>query len=302
MNIFRTKCIILCALVSCATSALAGDTPSPKPDGDFPYVIMFETGSVDFAQGDAITISELRGSTNRIVQGGTYCITGAYTLDSQDAADLCFYATTTNKTASKVASEQSVRVSKGSGSFRLVKRMDDPGYLHLSFYAHGHNVGGVYFGQEPWVMRRKPAPHSNSAGGAQKYIPKGPNDALIHYLGDPVPPPAELDAAYSKDGLARAIDTAAANANIKIAKVEIDDSEFPFLVALDFANNGDKEKLKAQIAKMPTYAVTGGVGGDTTYATSITPTSVFPPNSYQTIYHRLLLRESVLFERFTATQ
>ena len=80
---------------------------------------------------------------------------------------------------------------------------------------------------------------------------------LFNYLGNPVAPPADLDPDYTKEGLARAMQTAAQNAGISLMKVEIDDSEFPFLIGVVFAGERDKQKLKDEIAKVPAYESSG---------------------------------------------
>ena len=51
-------------------------------------------------------------------------------------------------------------------------------------------------------------------------------------------------------------------AGISLTKLEIDDSEFPFLVGVVFADPGDKEKFKEQIGKAAAYSFSGGVGGE----------------------------------------
>ena len=128
----------------------------------------------------------------------------------------------------------------------------------------------------------------------------GPNQVLFDYLGNPVPPPANLDAAYTKEGMIQALQTAVQQAGITLTKLEIDDSEFPFLVGVVFAGNGDKEKLMEQIEKLPAYKSSGGVGGELTYSMNIVPYSAFPREAGDRIYHRMMLREAVLFDRINA--
>jgi hypothetical protein len=70
-----------------------------------------------------------------------------------------------------------------------------------------------------------------------------------------------MNTAYSKEGLIQAMQAAAQSAGISLVKLEIDDSEFPFLVGVVFAKPVDKEKLKEQLGKVPAYALSGGVGG-----------------------------------------
>jgi len=112
-----------------------------------------------------------------------------------------------------------------------------------------------------------------------------------------------MDAAYSKEGLIGAMEAAAQNAGISLVKVEIDDSEFPYLVGVAFAKPGDKEKLKQQIVKSGTYSSTGGVGGDIDYIMNIVPYTAFPRESSQRAHRRMMLRESVFYDKlFTGTR
>ena len=129
--------------------------------------------------------------------------------------------------------------------------------------------------------------------------PTGPNQVLFDYLGDPVAPPANMDAAYTKEGLTSAMREAAQAANITLTKVEVDDSEFPFLVGVVCANNGDVEKLKEQIRKMTAYNYTGGVGGVTGMVMNLVPYSVFPTDAQNRIPHRMMLREAVFYDRMS---
>ena len=294
-----------CAALRLLDTALAADPPS-----DFPYAVSYELGDSEFAPGDSITIQELRGTATDIQTGGSYCVTGTYTLKSQDAADLSFFATTTNKTPTPIVPRQTMRISKGTGTFRLSKHVADQGYLHLTFYsrATGQGFGGVYFGQDPWVLRHKHFSYRDSAPRQEKALARepvsatGPNRVLFDYLGNPVAPPENLDTAYSKEGLTRAMQTAAQDAGVSLAKLEIDDSEFPFLVGVIVSNRDDMEKFKKHVRKLPAYNFTGGVGGNTSYAMSLVPSSAFPADAGQRIYHRMLLREAVLSDKINGVQ
>ena len=125
------------------------------------------------------------------------------------------------------------------------------------------------------------------------------NQALYNYLGDPVAPPAGMDTAYTKQGLTSAMQDAAQAANVTLTRVEVDDSEFPFLVGVVCANKGDMEKLKEQIRKMDVYNYTGGVGGDTTMVMDLVPYRAFPADAHQRIYHRMMLREEMLSDKIS---
>ena len=304
MKINRIKLLSGLA-AACAALPLLADTTPGNPPQDFPRALQYELGDSEFAPGDSITIQELRGTADDIRPGGTYCVTGTYTLNSQDEADLSFFATTTNKNPTPVDEQQTVHVMKGTGSFRLVQRMTSDGYLHVTFYslATEQGFGGVYFGQGRWVLRHKQWSYRDSAAQPEKpdvrepVSATGPNQVLFEYLGNPVAPPENLDAAYTREGLTHAMQAAAQNAGISLVKLEIDDSVFPFLVGVVVANRGDMEKLKEQIRTMTAYNYTGDVGGNTRYAMNLVPNSAFPAEANQRIYHRMMLREAVLFDK-----
>jgi hypothetical protein len=169
--------------------------------------------------------------------------------------------------------------------------------------ATGQGFGGVYFGQGRWVLRPKHFSYRDSASRPEKpdvrepVSSTGPNQVLFDYLGNPVAPPENLDVSYTKEGLTHAMQAAAQNAGISLVKLEIDDSEFPFLVGVVVANRGDMEKLKEQIRKVAAYNYTGGVGGNTSYAMNLVPYSAFPTEAKQRIYHRMTLREVMLSDK-----
>jgi hypothetical protein len=179
----------------------------------------------------------------------------------------------------------------------------------VTFYSrkNGQGFGGVYFGQGQGVLHDKHFSYHDSAAhpasnGAEPVSSTGPNQVLFNFLGNPVAPPSNMDSAYTKDGLDQAMKTAAQNAGIALVKLEIDDSEFPFLIGVAFANPGDKPKLLEQIRKVPSYSTSGGVGGETTYAMNIVPYHAFPPDMGQRIYRRMTLREAVLHEKLVGTR
>jgi len=136
-----------------------------------------------------------------------------------------------------------------------------------------------------------------STHASEPATPAGPNKVLYDYLGDPVASPANMDAAYTKEGLTRAMQAAAKAAGITLAKLEIDDSEFPFLVGVVFTKSGDRQKLNEQISKMAAYNYTGGVGGEKSRIMNLVPSSAFPAEARQRIYHRMSLREEIFFNR-----
>jgi len=295
-------------LFALARVALADNTAQ-----EFPYALPYELGDWEFAPGDKIMIEELRGTGQTITTGQTYCVTGSYTLASKDHADLSFFATTKNPNPTPIDPKQTVRIKKGSGSFRLIKTMNEDGYLHVSFYS-GSSFGGVYFGQGEWVLhdkhfsllqdavRSRESAASDTGSTSQKEVSvNGPNRTLFDYLGNPVEPPANMEPAYTKDALTKAIQSAAQTAGVALKRLEIDDSEFPFLVGV-ICEAGQADKLKEQIRKLTDYAYAGGVGGETSYAMNIVPHRAFPPHAAQRIYRRMLLREAVLLDKINAQQ
>jgi hypothetical protein len=295
----------------CAALPLLADTNAPgNLPLDFPRAVPYELGDSEFAHGDSITIQELRGTADDIRPGGTYCVSGTYTLNSQDEADLSFFATTTNRASTPIDAHQTLHVIKGTGSFRLIKQVTDQGYLHLTFYTRttGQGFGGVYFGQGRWVLRHKQFSYRDSTSRPEKPDVRepvsftGPNQVLFDYLGNPVPVPANLDAAYTKEGLTHAMRAAAQNAGISLVKLEIDDSEFPFLVGVVCASRGDLENLKDQIRTITDYNYTGGVGGNDKFAMNLVPSGAFPAEARERIYHRMMLREEIFYNRMNAVQ
>jgi hypothetical protein len=277
-----------------APCAFAAPDASDGTSTDLPFLVPFELGDTQFPPGDSIVIRQVRGTSEKIMVGGTYSVDGAYTLSSMDEAELAFYATTTSNSSNTtpVDQKQKMRIKKGSGSFHLVKTIHEDGYLHVSLYP---GAFGVYFGQGNWVLRSKVPVHSVSLAG--------PNQALLEYLGNPVYPPANLDARYTKEGLVNAVQVAARKAGITVKRIVIDDSEYPFLVGV-VCGGADAVKLKAQIKKMDGYGYSGAVGNDsnsdgsdTCNAFSITPYQAHPREAAQTIDHRLLLRQQVYYDK-----
>ncbi len=276
---------------------------------DFPSVVPFELGMTEFLPGDSITIQTVRGTSPTIRTGETYCVEGTYTLASKDEADLALFATTVTAVSVPTESSQIVRVKKGTGTFRLVKPMREEGYLHVSFYPApgGSSFGGVYFGSGKWLLPKegwsavhlKGQVQDTLGGSSAKSGPvslTGPNQVLFEYLGEPVDPPKDMDALYGKEGLIKAVHRAAEKAGISVKRVEVDDSEYPFLVGI-ICNEGDYPKLTDQLRKLEGYEFNGGVSSPTHSAMNLVPYRVWPPGFGERIGHRTGLRTQVLFDR-----
>jgi hypothetical protein len=113
-----------------------------------------------------------------------------------------------------------------------------------------------------------------------------------------VAPPTNLEPAYTKDGLASAMRSAAQKAGIVLKDLQIDDSEFPFLLGIVCAE-GDYPKMLEEIKKMPAYEEQGGVSSHTCRAINIVPWRVFPSDSAQRIGRRMTLREQMFYDQLS---
>ena len=76
-----------------AVAARGGTTDTAA---DFPAVVAFELGRMEFLPGDSINLQQLRGTSPTIRTGETYYVEGTYTLASRDIAELAWYATTSS--------------------------------------------------------------------------------------------------------------------------------------------------------------------------------------------------------------
>ena len=298
----------LCLATGIAASAPAGLQAAE----DLPHLVSFELGKSEFLPGDTVTIQTVRGTADAFRVNETYCVEGTYTLNSADEADLALFVTTRQDTRTKVDPRQTVRVKRGTGSFRLVETMAAEGYPHVSFYPvpSGSSFGGVYFGQGDWLLAagrrsirdeqvRRDAPVAGQNHGTG-ITSSGANKVLFEYLGNPVATPAKLDAAYTPAGLREAVQSAAAKAGISLRKIEIDDSEFPFLVGV-VSNEGDFPRLKAQLKTMAPYEYYGDVGSHSCTTFTIVPRSTWPADAVQRIHRRATLRMAVFYDKITSS-
>jgi hypothetical protein len=127
----------------------ADEPVANAPSVDMPHVVAF-TGVQDVfgrnAIGDAIVITAVHGTADKIAIGNTYRIDGAYTLDSQDEARLSAYLTDTqpNEPHRQMIPGQSITLKRGSGTFTLFLKVEDPGCPHVSFYptSQGQSFAG----------------------------------------------------------------------------------------------------------------------------------------------------------------
>ena len=274
---------------------VSGPFLSHAAQTNFSHPVSFEIGDIEFAAGDHIAIKEVRGTAPTLGTNHTYSVTGTYTLSSRDEAELALFLTVPNSGRTRVDPKQTVRITKGSGTFHLVKTMHAQGYPHVSFYPvpSGNSFGGVYFGQGPWLLRDK-----GWSSLADPSAPAGANQAIFKYLGEPVPPPPGLDPAYSVESLQRTIMSVAQNSGLTINSFVVDDSEFPFLLGV--ISSGDFNRFSDELKRMEGYDYTGSVGNEKTHhAFNIIPWRVFPPEGSQRIGRRLTVRYQMLYDRIS---
>src|SRR2546428_1927999 len=82
---------VITIILSCA---FTGPAAIEENSVDLAHAVRLELGDTEFAHGDNITIKQVRGTSETITPGGTYCVEGTYTLASRDQPDLAFFSTT----------------------------------------------------------------------------------------------------------------------------------------------------------------------------------------------------------------
>jgi hypothetical protein len=120
---------------------------------NLPYAVPFVGVQDVFSRnslGDAVVITAVHGSAGTIAIGQTYRIDGVYTLASHDRATLYAYETATqpNEPHREEIPGQSVNIQKGSGTFTVFLKVEDPGCPHVTLYPadRGEGFAGEYFG------------------------------------------------------------------------------------------------------------------------------------------------------------
>jgi beta-lactamase regulating signal transducer with metallopeptidase domain len=173
---------------------LTSVAPLPTTTSDFPYAVPFELGETHLLPGDQITITEVRGTADKIALSQIYCVKGRYTLASHDRAQLSVGITADNaadgtRTGFK---PQDTIVNKGEGTFTLFLPMACKGWPHVSFYpaGGGNGFGGVYFGTgdsvaNPKVETNSSAdPDSRLEGSPPKPLPIDTVDVVERRIWD----------------------------------------------------------------------------------------------------------------------
>jgi hypothetical protein len=300
--------LFLSAVILCAPSQ------AETTNAEFPYKIQPETGATEFAPGDQIIITSLRGNRKHLEPGGRYLLEGTYTLTSAGSADLAWFATARAPAGTvPVAEDEHAQISKGAGGFHLVKTLLDDGWGHVSFYVNGHSHGGIYFGEKGYdktVLRQKgwsdftsstrsekTVPNSLVSGAIPKTSPDPANLAIMHYLGSPVAAPANLEPKYSPGNLEAAFKGMSQKAGWNIQKLAIDNTEFPFLIygVLNGRHQLDSKAIRAMEGYDYGGSVLGSTGeGSTYFSLNIIPQDQYPTGQVAAINRRLMVRLQML--------
>ena len=308
----------------CLQAAIASATAGERPaETVFTHVIQPELGASEFAPGDRIVITSFRGNREHLEPGGRYVLEGSYTLASTDSAELSWFATSPLPGGTEpVTDSNCVKITRGSGNFHLERTVRDDGWLHVSFYdVNGHPHGGIYIGEkgfENTVLRKKGWSDFVNDPQAPKPVEKPvavrngaitlsdpANRALMAYLGDPVSPPARLDAKYSPTNLLAAFTALSMKQGLRIVRVAVDDSEFPFLVYGVLAGKHDFRELETGVRQMKDYDYGGSVVGSTdkggpalslrtSFSLNMIPNSQYPAGQAAACHRRLMVRLQML--------
>jgi hypothetical protein len=130
-----------------------------KKEAEFPYVIPceFQPTVENFAAGDNISITAVRGNRQHIEPGGTLLVVGTYQLHSAAKATLLLNLPKNTATQTRGIAWQSIDVTHGTGDFALqLNRSDDGRYRVSFFFPHDpgrdgrsgtNSGGGVYLSE-----------------------------------------------------------------------------------------------------------------------------------------------------------
>ena len=132
------------------TSALSIANVVSKP-------VVVKLGAKAFHEGDVVSISEVKSTSDKMEVGDTVTVKGKYRLQSQQAAKLMLSITRT-KTAKGVEIDKSQALNAKTGwhEFELSTIIKHQGVMHLTFYdKNGKAFGGVYFGKPDQIDNAK---------------------------------------------------------------------------------------------------------------------------------------------------
>lgn len=117
-------------------------------------------------------------------------------------------------------------------------------------------------------------------------------------IGEPVPPPAKIDPKYSAAGLREAFTALCKRLGYRIVKLEIDQSEFPFLVSAVIEDRCDYRALRDGLSSVSGYTYNGCAtryrNAVTHVALNMMPSPEYPAEHSRVIQQRVRLRLSKL--------
>ncbi len=124
------------------------------------------------------------------------------------------------------------------------------------------------------------------------------NTAIMTYLGEAVPAPADLDPRYSAAALAATFRGLCAARGVTVAKLGVDTSEFPYVLHGVLEGETARDfflQITTRIGAAPGYAYGGSVTGRTSdggvhFSLNMTPGSTYPREQADAIRRRLMLR------------
>ena len=133
-------------------SCVAGSLANAQASDDFSHVVNLEKT----VSGDLITITEVRGPSDKLEVGNTYEVRGTYKLASHDKALLAVHVMTEGRPAQHSSAPggkhlplpgQTMTIDKGVGSFTLQVNYWTVGRLHVSLYPieGGSSFAGTLF-------------------------------------------------------------------------------------------------------------------------------------------------------------
>ena len=282
----------------------------------FTHIIQPELGASEFAPGDRIVITSLRGNREHLEPGGRYVVEGSYTLASADSADLAWF--TTSRLPGGTDSSPTT-CSSGSPEAPAIFAWKEPcattdGCMFPSMMSMVIRRG-IYFGEkgfENTVLRKKGWSDFSNDPPATKSVEKlvaarngaitlsdPANRAIMAYLGDPVAPPARLDPKYFPTNLLAAFTALSKKQGLRIERVAVDDSEFPFLVFGVLAGNHNFRELETGLRQMKDYDYCGSVVGSTDkggtyFSLNMIPSGQYPSGQAAACNRRLMVRLQML--------
>jgi len=118
----------------------------------------------------------------------------------------------------------------------------------------------------------------------------------------PVPAPASLDAKYTSEGLLNAFRAVAKRMDVRIRRVAVDTTEYPYLVHGVLDGRCSHREMRGAMEVMPGYAYSGSTtlilsNNQTYFVVNMNPTSEYPSDQRRAIGQRLSTRLKALLTK-----